>query len=238
MGIIQYLFGEGNNEKSNTAVMQTLAEPESVAENKPETLEQRVPPEKDIEDALSAKALFSVVTLIDERRRMLSLIKDLKEQIVDAKVTNNTHIQEKKDLFASIEQRDQKLAGLGSRYSDQQRQFEELSDKFKQAKVEHNEERERLLQQLRESQLNFESIEADLRILRADAAQEQIRYQDMLRAEKAQHNHTQALYQKVLDDNKKLVKQITAFTTQFAILQPLVSESTPPPRAEEKSNIG
>ncbi len=237
MGILQYLFGEGNSEKTNNvSVVQPLPEPEA-EKTEDSTLDPKSVKEKDVEDALSAKALFSVVTLIDERRRMLSLITDLKSQIVDSKVANNTHMQEKKDLFAAIEKRDQKLASLGSSYSEQQRQFEELSEKFKQAKIEHNEERERLLQQSREWQLNFETVDADLRILRSDAAQEQFRLQDMLREEKAQHNHTQAQYQKVLEDNKNLVKQITAFTNQFVILNPLKSESKPV-QEENKLNIG
>jgi hypothetical protein len=44
-----------------------------------------------------------------------------------------------------------------------------------------------------------------------------------------QHNHTLALYQQVLEDNKRLIKQITAFATQFSNLQPLILESAKEP---------
>ena len=228
MGIFKDLF---KTKKTNISG-RMVAEEEltgGIPDSQVETLGNNVSLEENLDDALSAKALFSVVTLIDERRKMQDMIKDLKNQLLESQITNNSLLQEKKDLFLSIERREQQVVGLEKRLADLQQQLDQVNEDLTQTKLQQADERERLLNQAKEWELNYESLNADMHVLRENAAKEQLQYQEALKEEKMQHNHTLTLYQQVLEDNKKLIKQITAFATQFSNLQPLILESAKEP---------
>jgi chromosome segregation ATPase len=228
LSIIKDLFKTKKTNKFD----RTVAEEElagAISDSQAEILGNNVSLEENPDDALSAKALFAVVTLIDERRKMQDMIKDLKNQLLESQTTNNNLLQEKKELYHSIEGREQQVVNLEKRLADLQQQLDQVNEELAQAKLDHAEERERLLNQAKEWELNYETLNADMRVLRENAAKEQLQYQEALKEEKMQHNHTLALYQQVLEDNKRLIKQITAFATQFSNLQPLILESAKEP---------
>jgi chromosome segregation ATPase len=170
LSIIKDLFKTKKTNKFD----RTVAEEElagAISDSQAEILGNNVSLEENPDDALSAKALFAVVTLIDERRKMQDMIKDLKNQLLESQTTNNNLLQEKKELYHSIEGREQQVVNLEKRLADLQQQLDQVNEELAQAKLDHAEERERLLNQAKEWELNYETLNADMRVSTRECCQ-------------------------------------------------------------------
>lgn len=173
----------------------------------------------DSDDELSANLMSSVFAIIEERRKMVRIILELKEKIFDANEIIASILEEKNQMGNSLADRERQLKSLQSKSEDQQERYEELMEDHKLLRVSELEERKRLQQQIKELKSDYESVSNEFRQFQSNTGREVMGFKDALREEKERYSHLLLKYNKLSADNSTLLEKISVFTKQISSVQ-------------------
>ena len=175
----------------------------------------------DSDDAFSENLLTIIFGIIEERRKMFSLVAKYKEQVAETQTINAGIIEEKKQLASSLEERDNQLRSLQGQINEHQEKYQELIEEHKESEINSLKERQKLQQQVKELEANYEGLADELKKHHEETRIKVTRYKDDLRLEKEKYNRLLLQHKKLSEDNTDLVEKIASFTRQISSVQML-----------------
>jgi chromosome segregation ATPase len=177
--------------------------------------------ETDSNDDLSSNLMSSVFAIVEERRKILTLLKDYKEQLAHSQSIAADILKEKDQLKRLLKEREEQLLVLQSQIEKEQDRYEELMEEHKLLRVNELNERVKLQQQIKELQANYESLNTEFLHYQQDKDREALEYKEMLRKEAEKYNSLQLKYDKLLTENRNLIEKVAVFAKQVSSVEML-----------------
>jgi chromosome segregation ATPase len=191
----------------------------------------------DSEDHLTTNLMSTVFSIIEERRKLLMLVKDYKDKLAHSQAIFADVLKEKNFLEGVLKEREDELLVLQKQIEAEQQKYEDLMEDHKALRVNELNERLKLQQRIKELQADYDALSEECRKIQEEKDREALANKEKIRKELERYNHLQLKFNELSEENKVLMDKLTSFAKQISALN-LLNPFLLPDREDADLNKG
>jgi chromosome segregation ATPase len=171
------------------------------------------------DDEVSTRLFASVVSIVEDRRQLISSLDEHKRFLHDAENTIQDMKLDKRTAQLLIEKKEEEIEVSHRQVAEKQLKYDQLLEDYRQLRANDANEFERLQQQIKEIRLSYENLNSDYSRFRTESIRESEKLEAEVREGLVKHHQLLDEYNKLREENSNLMSSIVNFTQQMSSLR-------------------
>lgn len=183
------------------------------------------------DDEVSTRLFASVVSIVEDRRQLITSLDEHKRFLRDAENTIQDMKLDKRASQLLLEKKEEEIEVTRRQMAEKQLKYDQLLEDYRQLRSNDSKEFERLQQQIKEIRLSYENLNADYSRFRSESIRESEKLEAEVREGLVKYHQLLDEYNRLREENSNLMSSIVNFTQQMSSLR------VPEPRTESRKPV-
>ncbi len=179
------------------------------------------------DDEVSTRLFASVVSIVEDRRQLLTSLDEYRRYLHDAENTIQDMKLDKRASQLLLEKKEEELEASRRQMAEKQLKYDQLLEDYRQLRSNDAKEFERLQQQIKEIRLSYENLNIDYGRFRTESIRENEKLEAEAREVLVKYHQLLDEYNKLREENTNLMSSIINFTQQMSSIRIPEQKSEP-----------